>query len=263
MKATVLAERWPLKRFEMFREGLQHIGYQVDHRPEVTDLLVIWNRYRDGAELADRFDDEGKPVIVAENAYIPEDGAGRRYTALALDGHNGSGRIHVGGKERWERMEVELRPWRDGGEWILLCSQRGIGAPGMAMPPLFFEIARRWILDFPQNHHFHIEERKPPSRDTSQAELAGLWCKLQAVVVWTSNMATEALIQGIPAVYLGPHHIMEGACGSLRHLPNPDKPDREKAFQRLAWAQWTKEEIQHGHPFAWLLSSLSGEKPDA
>lgn len=252
---TILAEKWPLKRFEMFRDGFKKLGYDtINTKPVMADTLVVWNRYREGGELADRFEREGGPtgrnIIVAENAYINPDYAGRKYTALSRTGHNGSGWTPYEGPERWKRMEMDVHSWRKGGDWILVCGQRGLGAPGMAMPPSFIDQMR---LMLPELTGCHIEMRDPPALHQNQRPLEELWPLLRAVVVWTSNMATVALLNGVPAYYMGPHHIMKGAAvHGVDSILKPSYPDREPAFKRLAWAQWTREEIQSGEALEML-----------
>jgi hypothetical protein len=228
----------------MFRDGFQRLGYQVETKPGISDLLVTWNKYGEDGELADKFCAAGLPNLVAENAYISPDMSGRRYTALARTGHNGSGWTPYEGPERWDRMEMRPSPWQNNGDWILLCAQRGLGAPGMAMPKGFMSEIKEMIETLTGRH---VETRAPPSRVQGQRDLWALWPRLHCIVVWTSNMATVGLLNGIPAIYMGPHHIMEGSARhGLELIEEPGWLDREPAFKRMAWAQWTREEIQSG-----------------
>lgn len=82
------------------------------------------------------------------------------------------------------------------------------------------------------------------------AHLLNAW----AMVVHTSNAATEALIAGVPAFFDGPHLVTEGAAQQgIEGIERPALPDRLPALQRLAWAQWSMREITRGDPFAHLL----------
>jgi hypothetical protein len=168
--------------------------------PSPGDVLVIWNRYGRFAAEADRFEAAGCDVLVCENGYVGRDAEGRQYYAIALGGHNGAGRYYVGGAERWERLGIALKPWRTDGEHVLVCPQRGIGPPGVAMP-------RDWARDVVQRLGAFTGRRivvrphpgnRPPERSLS-ADLDGVW----AMVVWSSNCATEALIEGVPAMVGG------------------------------------------------------------
>ena len=75
-----------------------------------------------------------------------------------------------------------------------------------------------------------------------------------AVVMWASNCATEALIQGIPVFYNAPACVLQRAClKGVDSLEEPWKGDREPAFQDLAWAQWSLDEIRSGECFQKFL----------
>ena len=243
----------PLERFKLFETGLMRLGFKVIARdpggyPDPDDVLVIWNRGPKDEEVASRFDMVGAPVIVCENGYVKRDAKNRKYFAMSLDGHNGSGRWPEGGPERWLRMEVELKPMQGSGDWILLILQRGIGAPGMAMPDDWpYEAAGRWRDDTGR----HVEIRKPPSRDLTQPPLEEHLEKAHAVLVWTSNVATSALAKGVPVYFEGPTHILEPSL--LRPSSPARLTDRLTSFQRMSWAQWNTEEILEGEPFDLLL----------
>ena len=75
------------------------------------------------------------------------------------------------------------------------------------------------------------------------------------MATWASSMAVRALTFGVPVFFEAPHWICEGAgVRGLQNVEQPEYPDREPAFQRLAWAQWHADEIAAGTPFEYLLS---------
>jgi hypothetical protein len=64
------------------------------------------------------------------------------------------------------------------------------------------------------------------------------------------------LVAGVPVIYEAPHFIVGEACGrSLRLVETPiyDNDSRRVAFNRLAWAQWARSEIESGYAFRCLL----------
>jgi hypothetical protein len=63
------------------------------------------------------------------------------------------------------------------------------------------------------------------------------------VRTWGSGAAVKALMWGIPV-----RSYMPRWCGEQQ---NTDESRREM-LRRLAWAQWTLEEIADGAPFRWL-----------
>lgn len=201
-------------------------------RPKKGDILVTWNRIREGHTIACRFEDQGLPVLVAENASWGNGFAGDHWYTIARNAHNTAGRFPVGEVDRWDCLNIRLDRWRKSGETVIL-PQRGIGNVGQ-MP-----------LDWParalKKHGGRIRKHPgqgpaiPLEQDLRQAG---------RVVTWGSGAAIKALLFGIPVTSEMPHWIGE--------QDNTDQ-GRLDMFRRLAWAQWTLEEIAHGTPFRWLL----------
>lgn len=241
-----------------FAQGLQRAGYRVEQRlpdlPGPRDVLVIWNRYGDSARAADLFESRGLQVLVAENGYLGNEFAGRRWYAIARSQHNGAGTWDDRGPERWDALRVSFGTWRgDGGETVLL-PQRGIGPSGVAMPRSWEGESRRLFratgIGTRTRPHPGQSVAKPLEDDLARATLA---------VTWGSGAALKALLWGIPVAYSMPKWIGAGAALPLHSLlresapPVRDDARRLVMFRRLAWAQWTLEEIQAGEPFAALL----------
>lgn len=209
------------ERRAAFEKGLKRVG-----DPEV---FVTWNRIGVADRTAKEYEARELPVIVAENASWGNDFAGRQWYSLALGMHNTAGRFPVGDSERFDRLGVELLPWRRGGERVVL-PQRGIGPAGVAMP-------RDWTAQQRGRIRTHPGTRAciPLEQDLAHAG---------EVVTWGSGAAVKALMWGINVE---------------SHMPNwiaaQDNTDagRLEMFRRMAWAQWTFEEIIDGEPFARLL----------
>jgi hypothetical protein len=226
------------ERVAIFRAGLERVGYEVHLgttlEPRAGDVLVTWNRIAMGQTAALAFEARGLPMLVAENAAWGNDFAGERWYSLARGMHNTAGRFPVGGPERWDRLGVELAPWRQGGETVIL-PQRGIGPAGVAMPRGWPEGAQARtggrIRPHPGRH-----AAVPLERDLANAG---------RVVTWGSGAAIKALLWGIPV-----HSEMPGWIGEQ---DNTD-PGRLAMFRRLAWAQWRLAEIASGEPFERLLA---------
>jgi hypothetical protein len=71
-------------------------------------------------------------------------------------------------------------------------------------------------------------------------------------VVWSSSAGVHALLEGIPTFCEAPFWIAkEAAAGGS--IDAPVMPERAPVFERLAWAQWTLQEIENGEPFRRLL----------
>jgi hypothetical protein len=218
------------ERIEIFRKGLERLGYTVKiGLPAGGDLLVTWNRIGHADTVAKNFGS----VFVAENSAWGNGFLGGQWLSLARDRHNTSGMFPIGGSDRWDCLGVDLGPWRTEGETVLL-PQRGIGSPPTAMP-------RHWPQDAQARHGGRIRPHpgqgmfKPLREDLSSCG---------RVITWGSGAAIQALMLGIPVVSEMPDWIGE--------QDNTDS-GRLEMFRRLAWAQWRHDEIRSGEAIARLL----------
>lgn len=230
-------------RREAFTAGLQAAGYAVNlglpRRPSRGDLLVIWNRYGQFDRMATAFEFEGLPVLVAENGYLGNEFAGDRWYAISRSQHNGKGTWPAGGPERWDGLGIALSPWRSSAGEIVVLPQRGIGAPGVAMPLNWpakaAERLRKAGTPFRVRPHPGQGKAKPLEQDLASAA---------QVVTWGSGAALKALAMGIP--------VQSDLPGWIGQQDNTDA-GRLAMFRRLAWAQWRLSEIQDGTAFKHLL----------
>ena len=77
-----------------------------------------------------------------------------------------------------------------------------------------------------------------------------------AIVNWSSNPATQAVIGGVP-VFTGPSSLAyEVGNPDYSTIENPLKPDRTQWLNDIAYTEWTVEEISKGLPLIRLTSSL-------
>ena len=229
------------ERIAAVTQGLQWLGFNVtlgfpERYPGRHDVLVTWNRIREGHTEAKRFEREGCRVLVMENATWGNDFCGRRWYTMGHNYHNTSACSPAyGGPERWDRLGVEPAPWRvaDKSTTVIL-PQRGIGPPGVAMP-----------LDWPRRalvkHGGRI--RRHPGREPG-TDLKKDLADATRVVTWGSGAAVKALLWGIPVVSEMPQWIAE--------QDNTDA-GRVAMLRRLAWSQWELKEYENGTAFAHFL----------
>ena len=220
-------------------------GYEVEcNAPRFPakpgDVLLIWNRYGTNEVAADRFEADGGTVLVAENGYVKGRHDGGDYYALALRGHNGAGVWYPEGPARWQSLGIELRPWRDRGDYMLIAPNRHFGMRGTVMPMDWAaqtEKSMRAVQSLPVRIRPHPGNAQPtvPLED----DLAGA----DTVVIWSSSVGVRALIEGIKVLCKAPYWI----CKDWELI------GREKALERMAWAQWNVKEIASGEPFARLM----------
>lgn len=279
MRAYCLIRPQPWYRREAFVCGLRAAGYTVFDTPPAQaapgDVLVIWNRYGHWHDTAVHFEQQGGTVIVAENGYLGRGGSTPKYDvhpagpqadhyyALAVGGHNGSGRWPRGEGDaaRWEALGIPLQPWRKGGSHILVCPSRFFGSPVMQPPGDWLSKtvnALREITDLPlrvRDHPGNHAPARPLAEDLEDA---------RAVVIWASSAGVHALVAGVPVVCTAPHWICKVAAFSEfsefnqlygePRVMNLLTDYRLDALDGLACAQWTVREIETGEPFRRLLA---------
>ena len=263
-RAYVDIREKPSYRADAFVGGLKACGFHVLHRqlpdgpPKTGDVLVIWNRYSCAGQTADVWEKQGGTVLVAENGYCGRDGDGHQLYAISVHGHNGSGRWPGAGVgapadygARWRGLGLELKPWRAAGEHVLVCPNRSFGTKVMAMPQGWDQAAIKALRKYTKRP---IRLRPHPNGNAENPPLLADLERCWAVVVWASSAGVKALLAGVPVIALAPHWICKAAASAdVSTIESPAMPAREPVFERLAWAQWTVEEIARGEPFRHLL----------
>ena len=130
---------------EVFAAGLASAGFDVVKQisnPEPGDVLLIWNRHRGDANMANAFEAAGATVLVTENGWLGKHWRGLQWFALCEGHHLGAGIWPQGDDSRWDSWQVKMEPWRhDDGKIIF--AQRGIGEIGLASPPGWAESIQR------------------------------------------------------------------------------------------------------------------------
>lgn len=216
-----------------------------------ADILVTWSPWKGSRReaICKHYRAHNRPIIVMENGWLGQVPVGgvlaETHYQLALDGWNGTGRFPIGGWERWQSWGIRLqfyRNWTVGVDgYALVIGQRGHPLDQRSAPPFWHEKVElpydeKWIIRRPQGCSIPLAK-----------QLSGA----AEVHVWTSNVATHALIGGVPVVRHGPNGMLAELCSI------PGQPlvryDRTPHFANAAWAQWSASELSSGAPFTRLL----------
>jgi hypothetical protein len=247
-------------RHDAFSAGLRAAGYDVragapQGGPDA--VLLIWNRYGQYHELATQFEAAGGTVIVAENGYLGPGGIAphamnpRTVFALGRGAHNDSTAIPAGGPERWQFLGVDLKPWRADGGHVLVCPNRSFGTPGRIMPSAWGADICTRLRKLTKRE---VRLRAHPGNESPKKPLAEDLLDCWAMVIWASSAGVHALVAGVPVICEGPRWICHAAASvTLTAIDHPPLPERQRAFERMAWAQWHLSEIESGEAFDHLL----------
>lgn len=150
--------------------------------------------------------------------------------------------------DRARAMGIEVKPWRKGGEHIVLVEQsehflKLTGAHPLWLARLVAELARytrrplrirRWNRD------------KVKAAEGLRKDLIGA----HALITYSSAAANEALLAGVPVFVERDCAASSLASGGLKNIEDPRRPHGREAWAAwLAAQQWTLDEIRSG--LAW------------
>lgn len=192
----------------------------------------------------------GKPCIVIDSGYVHR----ADYFMVGLGGLNGRADFKNADSppDRWEALKVNLEPWKEGGDNVLVCGQIPWDASVQAYNH------QQWCIDtvaqlkertkrpvvFRPHPKFSTTPLPPLERDLQDAF---------AVVTFSSNSGVDAAIAGIP-VFADDIGSMAWpvANKTLQWIDDPLKPDRQQWAHNLAYTQWNLDEMREGKPWRHL-----------
>lgn len=227
----------------LLRHGLRST---LTHRAPQTgpdDTVICWG-WRQGREHRSR----GANVLIMERGYL-----GDRYnwTSLAWNGLNNRGEMPIvddSGERFRQHFDHLLQAWNPAGEYTLICGQ----VPGDMS--LQGRDLHKWYEAQAERHpnarfrrHPLAYRREVPRPVRGAPDLNGPLEEALAgaslVVTFNSNAGVDALMAGKPT------HV-EDAGGMGYGI---DETTRGKWAHRLAWRQFTLEEITSG--LAWEVAN--------
>ncbi len=264
--------------FEAFEKSLIAAGHTVNESDMHSDVAVIWSVLWNGRMLGnkpvwDYYRKTGRNVIVLEVGGI------RRGTTwkVGLNGINrdayfGSG-VYTSGREN--TLSVELKPWRENGEFILLCGQHDKSLQWKNMPsmsnwiiqtidcirqytdrPIIFRPHPRCSLPHIERGLKNVYRQDPVHIAGSYDNFDLAFTRIWVTVNWSSNPGPQSIIAGIPAV-VGPNSLAwDVATQDIAEIEIPRTPDRTEWLSNYVHTEWTIDEIQQGLPLNRLTSKL-------
>jgi hypothetical protein len=183
--------------------------------------------------------------------------------------------------ENWNNMRrdynMDLKPWRNTGNHILICLQRPMGWSMRGqnlmewLDNTFIKIRQhsdrpivlRWHpgdwKNFPAGVNFTQfgVTLSPQDRHITE-DLVNCW----ALVCHNSTPSAVAPIEGIPAFITDDPSYSQGgdiANTDLSRIETPDMPDREQWIRKLAQCHWSFEDLRSGRCWAhmrnWVKTS--------
>ena len=264
--------------FDAFADSLRSNGHVVVDNSYDCDVGVIWSvlwngRMAPNKKIWEDFHNLNKKVIVLEVGGLVR---GKTWK-VAIDGINRDANFGNGGNDstRANQLGLKLKPWSLGGDRIIICGQHDKSNQCKEMPTM-----STWLLDTIRQirertdmpivwrphprcpvpgieHEYKNVIREQPIQvkdtyDDFDFDCTGAY----AVVNWSSNPATHAVMQGVP-VFVGPSSLAYDVGNKdFTTIGMPKRPDRTQWLNDIAHTEWTLEEIAEGKPLNRLTSYL-------
>lgn len=238
--------------------ALRNMGHDVIRIPYLnakpkTDKVVCWG-YR--PKEAQRFQRMGKDVLILELGYI---GNRREHISIGWNGLNNYAEFPEYPEDNGERFRAHggvLKPWKEGGDYILILGQvkKDASLKGLDIEPWYKDMASQAakVHGLPVYFRPHPESFRrrgytelngvPTMGGTLEESIEGA----KFTIAFNSNSCLDSVMMGVPCVAGDKGTMAWDLCS--KDVNNIIYPEREKLVYSLAWKQWTYDEIKEGSP---------------
>jgi hypothetical protein len=282
-----------------FISGLKKHGIKYEEKNlkdsfEKTDLAIFWGtdkrvtpRGRRIKELQDFLREHGTNWISLERGFVKRS----NHFMAGFNGLNGNADFKNKDmpSDRWEKLDIELKEWRTGGEKILFCGQVPWDASCNCVPNYeewsdrmseqIWNMTDREIVFRPHPDLFTNspmlmfcpEERETdinflkmngvpiPSRISTVSNMRSTTFEEDIKDAWitislNSNSGVDSIINGVPTIAIDKGSMAFEMSSELENIESPKKPDRTQWAHNLAYSQWTVDEMSEGLTWAHLTA---------
>ena len=220
----------------------------------------------------------GRTVIADSNLFLYKNktnpGYWLRYSYDGIFANTGEYCDQTPDPERWARIQtdcgIQLQPWRQSGQHVLLCLQRDGGWSMAGWDVVDWALKNiieiRKYSDRPIRIRPHPGDKKArkycdrllklcQGRRINHVSISGDGTSLMqdfancwAVVNHNSSPGVAAAIEGIPVILTDPERSQarDIATQGINRIENPLMPDREAWVHRISQFHWSHEELQSG-----------------
>ena len=220
----------------------------------------------------------GRTVIADSNLFLYKNrsnpGYWLRYSYDGIFANTGEYCDQTPDPERWARIQehynLQLQPWRQSGQHVLLCLQRDGGWSMAGWDVVDWALKNiieiRKYSDRPIRIRPHPGDKKArkycerllklcQGRRINQVMISGEGTSLMddfvncwAVVNHNSSPAVAAVIEGIPVILTDPvrSQAQDMSTQGIHRIETPLMPDREAWIQRISQFHWSHAELQSG-----------------
>lgn len=235
-----------------FGEGLSRRGWQVvmSNNFEPCDLFVIWGVRR--ADLIERARSFGAEICVLERGYLAD-----RFTWTSVSfggGLNGRGVFrtpHGADISRFNSLGVQMPPWYspDHGYALIMGQVPGDQSIRGVDIDAFYRTSAQSLRAAGHHEIYFRDHPRGRGRDVGlpvkNGDLHDAIDGAKIVVTFNSNSGVDAVLRGRPVVAVDRGSMVWDIAG---HAVADDVMilDRSAWASRLAWCQFTRQEMQTG-----------------
>ena len=265
--------------FDAFHSGANTLGHDVVVNGN-DGIDVIWSvlfngRMGGNRDIWERNVRQSKPTIVLEVGGI------KRGTTwkVAINGINRDAYFHENGKsnDRATQLGLQLKPWRNDGEYILICGQHDKSLQWKNMPrmsqwvmskieeiqkhtkrPIMFRPHPRCRLEAIEHQYKNVFRQEPRHITGSYDDFDMGFNNVYATISHSSNPGIHSILEGVPAFVSSSSLAYDVAndIDFLHDIENPLMPDRTQWLNDYAWTEYTVNEIAAGLPLKRLTNHL-------
>lgn len=290
MRVAFMAEDIPRERHleRAFMAGVEKHGdistNIIDFdKPEEVDAVVLI-----GVKSIDLYRacrEAGIHTIMLDKGYVRHDEAGKpqpsgvlggvwSHTRAALDAHHPTKAMMQRNypRDRAKHLGLELKPWRNDGDYILLAGSSAKYHRFYNLPEPT-EWARNVVAEL-RRYTDRLIYYRPKKSWRDSVEIEGtVWARSKepiknalnnawALVTHGSNACFEAALYGVPSIILGDGVSMPISSTDLSEVENPrlaDIKERRQWLANLMYQQWTMIEYQSGEAWAVIKEQIRSE----
>ena len=262
--------------FDAFDHSLVAAGHDVLYNDINADVNVIWSVLWNGRMARNEaIWNQTKPVIVLEVGGI------KRGTTWKV-GLNGINRDAYFGdmgnsNDRATLLNLEVKPWRTDGEYILIAGQHDKSLQWQTMPrmsnwflntydeirkhtdrPIIFRPHPRCRLEHIERGLKNVYRQEPRHVTNTYDDFDMGFDNVWATISYSSNPGIHSIIKGVPA-FVSTHSLaypVGNDIDFLHDIEQPVMPDRTQWLNDYAHTEWTLDEIAQGLPLKNLTSEL-------
>lgn len=262
--------------FDAFEHSVISAGHTVVYNDSSADVNVIWSVLFNGRMAGNKnIWDQSKPTIVLEVGGIQRGVTWK----VALNGINRDayfGPRKRNTDERAKELGLQLKPWNDKGEYVLICGQHDKSLQWVDMPsmsqwvmdtietiqrnskrPIIFRPHPRCRLEAIERQYQNVYRQEPMQIPGTYDDFDMKFSNIWATVSWSSNPGIHSVINGVPA-FTGPSSLaFDVALQDIRQIEDPLYCDRTQWLNDYAHTEYTIEEISSGIPLKHLTSKIN------